>query len=134
MTAAQPSPLPDPHAPGSEPSDTAAPSDPADSADPDSPSAGDGAGAGADERVSDGVEHLQSAAREMIAAARTFLDVVEDVVGDHAAVASLADALGSVGQAVSRAATRSSRPDGDPSPEGGSEDPGASGVQHIDVS
>ena len=52
--------------------------------------------------MADGVEHLQSAAREMIAAARTFLDVVEEVVGDNVAVASVADALGSFGQVVSR--------------------------------
>ena len=62
--------------------------------------------------MAEGVEHLQVAAHEMIAAARTFLDVVEEVVGDHAAVASLAEALGSVGQAVARVAGRADDGDG----------------------
>jgi len=96
------------------------------------------ADAGHDERMGDGVEHLQSAAREMIAAARTFLDVVDDVVGDHAALTSLADALGSMGQAVVRAGGRAR--------EAGTSAPGSAGhgdddddddggrVQHIEVS
>ncbi len=36
-----------------------------------------------DQRAADGVEHLQSAARELLAAARSFLDVVEEVVDDR---------------------------------------------------
>ena len=36
-----------------------------------------------DQRAADGVEHLQRAARELLAAARSFLDVVEDVVEDR---------------------------------------------------
>ncbi|CAN5708849.1 hypothetical protein BH10ACT3_BH10ACT3_09670 [soil metagenome] len=35
-----------------------------------------------DPRAAEGVEHLQRAAREMLKAARSFLDVVEDVVED----------------------------------------------------
>ena len=35
-----------------------------------------------DDRVREGVEHLQTAALEMIAAARIFLDVAEDLVRD----------------------------------------------------
>ncbi|MHB1139948.1 MAG: hypothetical protein ACYC2O_13415 [Microthrixaceae bacterium] len=35
-----------------------------------------------DPRTAQGVEHLQSAARELLRAARSFLDVVEDVVED----------------------------------------------------
>jgi hypothetical protein len=94
------------------------------------------AGGGDDDaRVADGVEHLQRAAHEMIAAARTFLDVVEDVVGDNAAVASVAEAFGSWGQAFSRAAGRASEPDGPAEEDGGA--PGrarSSRVQHIDLS
>jgi hypothetical protein len=36
-----------------------------------------------DSRASDGVEHLQAAARELLLAARSFLDVVEEVVEDR---------------------------------------------------
>lgn len=35
-----------------------------------------------DSRATDGVEHLQAAARELLSAARAFLDVIEDVVED----------------------------------------------------
>ncbi|NLA36288.1 MAG: hypothetical protein GX868_11490 [Actinobacteria bacterium] len=63
-----------------------------------------------------GVEHLQSAANELIEAARTFLNVVEDVVSDreklHAATTGLVDLLDSAGGALSglvgRAAANSS--------------------------
>ncbi len=89
----------------------------------------------------DGVEHLQRAAHEMIAAARSFLDVVEDVVGDSAAVASVADLLGSMGQAVARAGGRARTvaadfTDAAPSSAGSDPDDGDDGrrVQHIDVS
>jgi len=91
-----------------------------------------------DERVGDGVEHLQAAAREMIAAARTFLDVAEDAVGDHAVVSSLAEVLATMGQAVARAGNRARDAAGStgprqPGPGGGDGDDG-SRVQHIDVS
>jgi len=36
----------------------------------------------ADEKVKEGVEHLQNAALEMIAAARIFLDLAEEIVRD----------------------------------------------------
>ena len=85
--------------------------------------------------MAEGVEHLQSAAREMIAAARTFLDVVEEVVGDNTAVASVAEALGSFSQVVSRAAGRAASGDGADGPPD-QDDGGAarSRVQHIDLS
>ncbi len=35
-----------------------------------------------DDRASEAIAHLQAAAREMIAAARAFLDVAEEVVED----------------------------------------------------
>jgi len=101
------------------------------------PADGGAAGEG-DERLGDGVEHLQTAAREMIAAARSFLDVVEDVVGDHAAVSSLAEALGSFSHLVTRAGARA-RDTAAGAASGGGPGGAADGddgprVQHIDVS
>lgn len=49
-----------------------------------------------DERAAEGVEHLQAAARELLAAARSFLDVVEDVVEDRARFAEAATVVGEV--------------------------------------
>jgi hypothetical protein len=95
------------------------------------------AGPDVDATVAEGVEHLQSAAREMIAAARTFLDVVEEVVGDNSALASVAEALGSFGQVVSRAANRAAGDDGadgSAAPDQGDEGSARSRVQHIDLS
>jgi hypothetical protein len=79
-----------------------------------------------DERASEGVEHLQAAAHEMIEAARAFLDVIEDFVGDDEKMASVADAVSSVARGASRAARPSSGPD-----DG---DSGGGSVQHIKVS
>jgi hypothetical protein len=57
-----------------------------------------------DERAAEGLDHLQRAAREMVAAARSFLDVVEDLVEDRDALnevaTSLSGAAAAVGQAV----------------------------------
>lgn len=53
--------------------------------------------AGRDDRAADGVQHLQRAAREVIAAARSFLDAAERVVEDDAA---LRDASATVGDLV----------------------------------
>jgi len=89
---------------------------------------------GADARVADGVEHLQRAAHEMIAAARTFLDVVEEVVGDNAAFTAVTDAFGTWGQAMSRAAGRTAEPDGPETTPGPGHGTGRSRVQHIDLS
>lgn len=77
------------------------------------------------ERAAQGVEHLQTAAREMIEAARAFLDVIEDFVSDPNRMASVAEAVGSVakGAARSMGADHEDRDD----------DPGDS-VQHIRVS
>lgn len=49
-----------------------------------------------DARVQAGLEHLQRAAHEMIAASRALLDVFEDLVDDPKAAASVVDLLGSV--------------------------------------
>ncbi len=47
-----------------------------------------------DERAHEAVEHLQAAAREMIAAARAFLDVAEDLIADPAPLLAVVSALG----------------------------------------
>lgn len=57
-----------------------------------------------------GVEHLQAAAHEMLAAARSFLDVVEDVVKDReklgAVAAGVTDLLGAAGGSLTKMAER----------------------------
>jgi hypothetical protein len=57
----------------------------------------DTAGPDAADRAREGVEHLQSAARELIAAARAALDVAEDLFDDPDMAASMAGAVGSLG-------------------------------------
>jgi hypothetical protein len=58
--------------------------------------------AGAQARAREGVEHLQAAARELIAAARAALDVAEEVVNDPESLASLAGSLSTVGDVARR--------------------------------
>jgi hypothetical protein len=82
-----------------------------------------------DERAATGVEHLQAAAREMIEAARAFLDVIDDFVGDDDKVASVAEAFGSLARGAARAARS------EPEEDSRSDDDGFEGrVQHIRVS
>jgi hypothetical protein len=57
-------------------------------------------GADASDRAREGVEHLQAAARELIAAARAALDVAEDLVDDPDMATSMAGAVGSLGDLV----------------------------------
>ena len=93
-----------------------------------------------DERANQGLDHLQTAALEMIHAARAFLDVAEEVVTDQDKVAEIVHVLGSVADAASRAAR--GVPLRDP-PEGTGRDTdrsaadrsddGPGGVQHIPV-
>jgi hypothetical protein len=79
-----------------------------------------------EDKVHEGLEHLQAAAREMIQATRSLLDALEDLVEDPAAVKGVVAAFGSVAQAaVSRLRSAESRPPGDD---------GESHVQHIRVS
>lgn len=59
-----------------------------------------------DPRTQEGVEHLQAAARELIAAARSFLDVAEEAVSDPAALEAVTSLFGEAW----RAATRSPAP------------------------
>jgi len=58
--------------------------------------------AGDDPRVQAGIEHLQRAAREAIAASRALLDVAEDLVEEPGAVGGLLDLLGGVGGLATR--------------------------------
>jgi hypothetical protein len=53
-----------------------------------------------EDRAREGIEHLQAAAREMIAAARALLDVAETLVEDPAAAATIVAAVGSVAKAA----------------------------------
>jgi hypothetical protein len=72
--------------------------------DPDSCEGPDGSGSPdaseRSERAREGVEHLQAAGRELIAAARAALDVAEDLLDDPETAASLAGAVGSLGDLV----------------------------------
>lgn len=61
-----------------------------------------------EDRAREGIEHLQAAAIEVIAAVRAFLDVAEAVVRDPAAAANAAGAL--VDVARSTTGTASSDP------------------------
>lgn len=57
-----------------------------------------------DERAAEGLDHLQTAAMEMIAAARAFLDVAEEFVADRDKVAEVAHIVSSAAQGAARAA------------------------------
>jgi hypothetical protein len=97
----------------------------------------------ASERAREGLEHLQAAARELIAAARAALDVAEDLIDDPETVSSMAGAAGSVGDMVGdlvRSVLSPSRPAGgdrdpsDPADAGtDTHGAGASGVQRIEI-
>jgi hypothetical protein len=75
----------------------------------------------AEDRTAEAMAHLQNAAREMIAAARAFLDVAEGLVEDPDAGEALLQSLGDVARRV--VPGRNGSPDSD---DGG-------GVEHIDV-
>ena len=80
---------------------------------------------GQDPRLQAGLEHLQRAAREMIAASRALLDVAEELVEDPKAASGIIDLLGSV------APRRGARPARDHDGDEGDEEPP---VQRIPVS
>lgn len=87
-----------------------------------------------EQRAAEGVDHLQVAAKEMISAARAFLDVLEDLVKDPDVVASVVSAVGSVAQGAAEA-VRQGSPGRGPGGGGSDEEPGEDGgVQHITVS
>jgi NADH:ubiquinone oxidoreductase subunit D len=48
----------------------------------------------------EGLEHLQTAAHEMIAAARSMLDAVEELLDDPRAATSMATAVGTVSRLI----------------------------------
>lgn len=56
-----------------------------------------------DERAAEGIDHLQRAAREMVAAARSFIDVVEELVEDKDALKDVAAGLSGAATAVGEA-------------------------------
>jgi len=56
-----------------------------------------------DDKVHQGIEHLQAAAREMIQATRSLLDAAEELVDDPK---SVQDLVGSLTQAAQMAASR----------------------------
>ncbi len=58
-----------------------------------------------EKRAKEGLEHLQAAAREMIAATRALLDVAEELVDDPATASFLLDTLRSAAGAAGRAAS-----------------------------
>jgi hypothetical protein len=72
-----------------------------------------------EDRAGEAVAHLQTAAREVIAAFRAFLDVAEEVVEDPKAGEALLETLGDVARRVVP------RSGGSPDDDGG--------VQHITV-
>lgn len=57
----------------------------------------------AEDKVHQGIEHLQAAAREMIQATRSLLDAAEELVDDPR---SVQDLLGTLTQAAQMAASR----------------------------
>ena len=77
-----------------------------------------------DGRAAEGVEHLQTAAKELIAAARAFLDVMDDFVDDRERLNSAVSSLGS--------AVRSASGQG-PTSEGSDDPLSGYRVQHIPV-
>jgi hypothetical protein len=76
-----------------------------------------------DDGLARGVEHLQAAATELIAAARAFLDAAEDVVADPDRLRNMAEVMGDLARGASRAMA-AARP---------VERAGAAGVEHIHV-
>jgi hypothetical protein len=80
----------------------------------------------AEDKVHEGIEHLQAAAREMIQATRSLLDAAEELIDDPR---SVQDLVGSLAHAAQAAASRF-RPG--PAPPGDDGDDGH--VQRIKVS
>lgn len=77
----------------------------------------------ADDRAGDALGHLQAAAQELIAAARAFLDVAEEVVEDPKAGEALLETLGGLVRKVVPGSGTAEGSNGD-----------AGGVEHIHLS
>jgi hypothetical protein len=98
------------------------------------------------DNLSLGLQHLQAAGREVLAAGKALLDAVDDAMGDRSPVGTVGDAVGSVVRgATSAASTAAStaagaagvaRPGSAPSEgtDGAGHEPGDGSVQRIDVS
>lgn len=70
------------------------------------------------DRAREGLEHLQAAARELIAAARAGLDAAEDLIDDPEVVKAMVGAAGRVGEVLRTvSADRSGRFRGSDDPE-----------------
>ncbi len=69
-----------------------------------------------DPRVQAGLDHLQRAAQEVIAASRAFLDVAEELVEDPRAAGGLMDLFGSVAAMARMPRPRHQPDDGDDEP------------------
>jgi hypothetical protein len=80
----------------------------------------------AEDRVHEGIEHLQAAAREVIQATRSLLDAAEELIDDPR---SVQDLVGSLAQAAQMALSRLR-----PSSPGGLDDDDGGHVQRIKVS
>lgn len=93
-----------------------------------------------DERAGEGVEHLQAAARELIAAARSFLDVAEDLVRDPKVAEGLLAGLGDLADSARTAAREAAARAGADGAANASDDddrddgPDQGGVQRIRLS
>lgn len=97
-----------------------------------------------DDRAREGVEHVQAAAKELFAAARAMLDVVEKLVDDPAAVPTLLASLGSVARAAGSGwpfanpgaggARSAADEPGGPGEPGEPGEPGPDGIERIPVS
>jgi hypothetical protein len=81
------------------------------------------------DRAREGLQHLQTAARELIQAARALLDVAEDLIDDPAAIGTLAGALGALGEA---ARLRAAAPPGDDDQGDAATEPGTT-IERITV-
>jgi hypothetical protein len=91
----------------------------------------------ADDRMAEGVEHLQTAALELIAAARAFLDVAEDLVTDpdrvSGTLATVATMVDGAGRTSARRRTGPGAGEDQEAPLGDQAAP-ASPLRRIDVS
>jgi hypothetical protein len=83
-----------------------------------------------DDRAAEGLEHLQAAALEMIAAARAFLDVAEDLVSDPDRVAGTLASLATLVDLAARPRRTAAERDDAPDEPAGSAGPDGATVGH----
>lgn len=99
------------------------------SSEPGAGAEGNGDGATTDDTAAKGIEALQRAAQEAIAAARAMLDVADELVRDPNAAGAVLGALTSVARAAARMSPGRHDERGDED-----DDDGDGGVQRIPVS